>query len=113
PGTNDFATRFPELFAELAPSDMGQYNPHRNTPTSGKLARWHCTPAGHRFKATFSQRANGYSCPHCRQQRAIATSGSFADNHPELAAEWVTGTDGRGPEQFSAGSSHLATWRCP
>lgn len=111
PGVNDFATRFPKAFAELHPSDAHGYNPHRNTPRSDKLARWVCQQ-GHTFKARFVDRAQGSTCPECKRLRAVERTGSLADFHPALAAEWVIGEDGRTPADFSPGSSYEATWRC-
>lgn len=111
PGFNDFATRYPKKFGELSPNWLSRYDPIRHTPASKVTASWTCQ-AGHEFKATFKQRADGRNCDQCRRLRSVAKRGSLADKHPLLAAEWVEEANTKTPHDYSPGSKMTATWRC-
>lgn len=112
PGYNDFATRYPDAFSELAPKHVRTYNPHRHTPTSTLVATWTCRRCGNMFRASFADRAAGRGCRQCLRIRSVAKRGSLAATHPDLAATWVIDEDGRGPGDYSFGSRYEATWRC-
>ena len=64
----------------------------------------HCDPAAHcRGGSHLSSLADAKGITH----------GSLADEHPDLASQWVPESNGsQTPESVSAGSQFRATWRC-
>ena len=72
-----------------------------------------CCAAGHTFKATFRQRANGRSCDQCRRLRSVAKRGSLAEKHPLIAQEWDHEANDKTPHDYSPGSRLPAHWVCP
>ncbi|BDV32254.1 zinc-ribbon domain-containing protein [Microbacterium terricola] len=111
PGFNDFATRHPRAFAELAPSSLTRYNPYRHTANSPIFADWVCA-AGHEFRARYRERAAGHACRECRRLASVTKRGTLAEKEPLLAAEWVYTDTGKTPHDYSPHSHAPATWRC-
>jgi len=89
---------------------------------STKKYKWICKDCGHRFTATvYRTIIEKVYCPECTKRRWIAARnkkyiderGSFAEELPELAAEWNHEKNGvLNPKDFTLHSSAHVWWRC-
>ncbi len=76
PGTNDLASRFPDLSEEWHPTKNGDLTPDMITANSSRRVWWKCSK-GHEWKTAVNHRANGSQCPIC--------SGGMQSSFPEQA----------------------------
>lgn len=65
PGTNDFATLYPDLVLEWDFEKNGDLSPSECTAFSGQKVWWKCNK-GHEWETTIISRANGSECPRCQ-----------------------------------------------
>jgi len=106
--TKNLLVLFPDIAAQLhANSGVDPSTLNSNSQTDDVL--WQCkTNEAHSWLATPHSRAViGTGCPHClgKTRREPLT------DHPTLVAEWSP-SNKRRPEEFTAGSGHLAEWTC-
>lgn len=75
-GTNDLASKYPNLAKEWHPTKNGSLTPDNVTAYSSKRVWWKC-PKGHEWRTAVNHRANGSQCPIC--------SGGMQSSFPEQA----------------------------
>ncbi len=101
----------PGLAAEWHPSKNGELTPADVTPGSGRKAWWLCA-AGHEWDAAIVVRRSGDGCPYCSRHR-VGQGNSFANLHPDLAAQWHPTLNQRlTPADVSPRSHQRAWWLC-
>lgn len=110
----------PEIVAEWHSKKNGDASPFLLKPGSATKAWWHCRTCGHEWHATIASRAvKGSGCFPCSYRSRIPLRDkpkpgqSFAEQHPEIASEWIAekNRDLR-PEGLKPGSDLLVWWRC-
>jgi len=112
--------KYPHLLKEWDYNRNGELDPQMLPPHCGKKVSWICSTCGHSWPATMDQRANGRGCPKCadkqrilsQQKRIVELKGAFADTHPHLVKDWDYSKNEGTPNDYSAGSSYRASWKC-
>lgn len=113
--SNSLQTLYPELAVEwdTVKNDKG---PECYTVGSGYNAWWQCPVRPcHNYQATINKRTeNKHGCPFCSHQRLCTTDhcNSIAVKYSQLAQEWFTEMNGRGPETHIAGGNKKVWWKC-
>lgn len=115
------ADLFPDLVAEWHPSKNGDSSPTLFKRGSKTKVWWQCRECKHEWQAAIANRAvQGSGCSPCSYKVRIALRDkpkpgqSFAELHPEVAAQWCTERNGDlRPERLKPGSDLLVWWRCP
>ena len=112
-GVNDFATTHPRLARELHPSSARRQPATTFNAADTKPRVWLCA-AGHDFKASARDRANGtHTCKECKKRRTRGSGRSLTDTHPDLAATWLPELNaGREPADYTKGSRLEVVWWC-
>jgi hypothetical protein len=106
---------FPWLVHEWHPTKNAPLTPADVPAGSGDHLWWKCPRApDHEWEAQVRSRTiRGVRCPFCTH-RKLARSESFAETHPDIAAEWHPTRNGLNrPEHYTFGSHHEAWWQCP
>lgn len=114
------ATRMPGLVRfwdtgenSLPPTDVSAY--------SREPVAWVCEH-GHSFdRPPYRVLATGHQCKECRREGKTAwliggkrdLGVTLAQANPEIAAEWDSEKNPRGPEEYAPGSQRVAYWVCP
>ena len=106
---NCLAALHPELVPEWDSSRNAPLTPKDVTAGSGKKVWWKCSK-GHSWQSTVIGRMKSKGCPVCNHKQIRHQS--FAEEHPELIAEWDTAQNSRSPDQYSAHSNQKVWWRC-
>ena len=115
--------KVPEVRALLAQWDHARNAEHGHVSDkvrlqSAKQIFWLCTkcPAGqeHSWPAQPYNRMarNKTGCPPCAGKTACKCN-SLQTLWPDIAAEWDYAKNGGQPNDYTAGSKHLACWVCP
>jgi len=82
------------------------------SPGSKKKVWWTCSPHGHEWQASISDRVYGNGCPGC-SGRVVTAQNNFEVNQPAIAKEWhPTKNGGKLPNGFTAGSNSKVWWLC-
>lgn len=114
PGFNDLQTTNPDLVEEwdfehnlaefgLKPSDVSK--------GSGAKVYWICKKHG-AFLAKIVSRVRGNGCPYCAGKQVKPGYNDLATVRPDVAKDWDTEKNGRGPETVTIGSIKKVWWRC-
>lgn len=110
----------PDLVIEWD-TERNKIKPTECSPMSDKKIWWKCRTCGYEWEATVGSRSQGHGCPNCAtkkrinslQRYTIEKSGSIAETHPEIAAEWHPTKNGVvTPYDVSFGSQQIIWWRC-
>jgi len=104
----------------VANLDRPNRGPSLLRPNSVDRCLWQCQDCPNQWESTVTNRSSGKGCPICGRRRAAESrkssraSASFRETHPELAALFVANRTrpGRGPDEFTAGTSDVCVWRC-
>ena len=109
-GTNDLATKAPQLLEEWDYEKNAPLHPSDVAEGSSKKVWWKCSK-GHSWEAVISSRAlNGRRCPYCCSKRVFVGYNDLAHVNPELAEEWNYDRNGDLlPTQITA-NSHRKVW---
>ena len=107
---NCLAAVYPELISEWDKERNGSLTPGDVTAGSGKRIWWTCGTCGHSWQATVRGRIKSKGCPVCCRKQI--RHGSFAQEHPELLAQWDGERNSRTPHQYAAHSNQKVWWRC-
>ena len=88
-GFNDLASTNPELASQWHPTKNGETTSEDVTARSHSRVWWACPEdPRHEWEATVKDRAFGYGCPYCSNQRILAGYNDLATVHPHLLEEW-------------------------
>lgn len=104
PGETDLATTNPSLAAQLVDQSLAT----ALTSRSSKRVKWRCEK-GHIWKASASQRIDGYNCPYCLNPLVIPDKTDLATANPSLAAQLV---DQSLATTLTSRSYKRVEWRC-
>ena len=112
PGTNDLASRYPEI--------AKSWHPHKNLPVTpnsivsgkGKKYWWICDE-GHEWEATVSKRIAGKGCGVCSNRTVISGINDLDTTNPAIAATWhPTLNEPIKVTEVSAGTHTSYWWLC-
>lgn len=112
-GVNDLATLRPDLVAEW--SEKNDKTPDEVTTGSAYMALWECTAHQHEYTMMVAQHAReGRGCPVCSGRRILPGFNDFATATPDIAAEFVRDSEGKGrtPQTVGANSHAKFIWKC-
>ncbi|GAA1230291.1 hypothetical protein JOF42_000378 [Microbacterium phyllosphaerae] len=113
-GFNSLADTDAHLVSEWHPTKNGSLRPEDVMAGSERSVFWRCPEEGHEYKMPLSKRKRGSRCSYCTSKAVAPSVNAFSLTHPEAAASWHPELNGdHTPEQFVAGSAHMAWWRCP
>lgn len=115
-----FADNYPHLLKEWDYNGNSGLDPKMLPPHCRKKVCWICSTCGHSWQATMDARATGGGCPKCadkqrtlsQRKRIVELKGAFADTHPHLIKDWDYSKNEGTPNDYSAGSSYRANWKC-
>lgn len=111
PAVNSLQAVKPELSKEWADPDVSADDV---LCTSGYSALWKCPKCGGTYRWAVNDREVGDdSCPYCRNARLLDGFNDLASVEPQLAEEWDTEANGRGPETILRTARQSAFWICP
>jgi DNA-directed RNA polymerase subunit RPC12/RpoP len=112
-GTNDLATRYPEIALEWHPSRNGDLRAESVPPFSNKSVWW-LGACGHEWTSTVAARIKAIGCPYCSNKRVLEGFNDLATVRPDLAAEWHPTKNGTLlPSAVALGSSKRIHWLGP
>jgi hypothetical protein len=112
PGSNDLATKNPDLAAEWHPSKNGDLMPEDVTSSSNKKVWWLCSES-HEWEATINRRNSGSGCPFCSGYFAIVGETDLGTLDPNLALEWHPTKNGDvTPRDVTSGTPRKVWWLC-
>ena len=121
-GFNDLLSNRPIIASEWDFEKNKDISPSDVVVNSNKKAWWKCAVCGNEWKATISSRTLSNSgCPVCSRKKAgdkhritaTESNGSLQVKFPELSEEWHDSKNGeKTPNDFPAGSSYRAWWKC-
>ena len=86
--------------------------------TSRDRVWWTCRQCGSEWRTTVGVRLAGHGCPQCGRRSHNAkmktpkSGNSLTKRRTDLAADWNWARNGRGPGQYSFGSSQEVWWLC-
>jgi predicted metal-binding protein len=113
------ADLMPELASEWHPTLNPDRTPSDVVPTSGALIWWLCPRCRHEWRASVYRRSIGIGCRKCAAVRtgvlrATPKPGeSFADQYPDVAAEWHRTLNGDlKPSDVKPASNKRVWWQC-
>ena len=94
--------------------------PESYTYGSKQSVFWKCRKCGASFQARIDARVRGNGCKKCGILKSIETrhrellkNGSFAEEYPEIAAEWDNDLNGiNTPNNFTKASHQKVYWKC-
>ena len=115
-----FTDNYPHLLKEWDYNGNSGLDPKMLPPHCGKKVLWICSTCGHSWQATMDARATGSGCPKCadkqrtlsQRKKIVELKGAFADTHPHLIKDWDYSKNEGTPNDYSAGSSYRANWKC-
>ena len=112
-GTNDLATRFPQLIDEWDYSKNHPLEPNHVMPGSHNFVWWKCKD-GHSWRAKIANRAIlGRGCPYCSGRNTLIGENDLAILYPELADEWdIEMNSGHSACEFKPQSNKKVWWKC-
>jgi hypothetical protein len=105
---------YPELAAELHPTENGDLTLEKVTAGLHKKLIWQCKKVKeHKWPSTVYDRVRGHGgCPYCAGKK-VCIDNCLATIHPELAAELHPTENGDlTPEKVTAGSRKKLIWQC-
>lgn len=109
-GANDFASVYPNLALEWAPTNI--LRPTEVLPSSNKRVDWICEK-GHSWNAKVYHRTEGRGCPYCAGVRPVIGETDFETMYPDIAKTWhPILNNGYTPANFTSHSHHNAWWIC-
>ena len=119
-GFNDLATVSPEVAIEWNHKRNQNIKPSDVTKGSSKRVWWICSECGHEWQTSVANRVKGTGCPICSKRKQgkkkveniIKNEGSFADNYPELLADWDYKKNKVSPYCITSKSRELVWWKC-
>ncbi|WP_083308957.1 MULTISPECIES: zinc-ribbon domain-containing protein [unclassified Corynebacterium] len=113
-GFNDLATINPDLARQWHPTKNKGTTPEDVTARSHSRAWWVCSEdPRHEWEATVKDRAFGYGCPFCSNQRVLAGYNDLATVHPHLVDEWhPTKNVGLAPSEVAPAGKTRIWWLC-
>lgn len=105
---------YPHLVAEWHPTRNGRLRPDEISYGSARRVWWKCAKGpDHEWRASPNARtSNRTGCPFCANV-AVSVTNSLRAIAPDIAAEWDTEKNGKGPDGIVAFSARPAWWRCP
>ncbi|MFJ6291830.1 zinc-ribbon domain-containing protein [Streptomyces griseoviridis] len=118
------ADLYPQAAAELVlVLDDPQATASDLRPGSKRQCRWRCAAGHGEWETTPNSRTGAHKsgCPQCgrertrQSRRTPAAGGSLLDQHPDIAAEFLTNLSRPGtvPADMRPGSNDRCLWRCP
>ena len=111
-GTNDLATKRPELVVEWHPVKNNTLRPQDVTEFSHKKVWWMCLE-GHEWQAVISSRSTGSGCPYCAHKKVIPSETDLATLAPDLVEEWHPTKNGDLiADAVTPHSLQRVWWRC-
>lgn len=113
-GHNDLLTSDPELAAQWHPTLNGTLDPTEVTSRSHTRVWWRCSADDtHEWQATVKDRAFGYGCPICVNQKIVSGINDLLTVSPAIAAEWHTAKNkGTRPSQVAPSGKDYVWWQC-
>lgn len=116
---NNFAENYPEIAKQWHPTKNGDKTPDMFASSSNKSAYWLCE-YGHEWKISINHRTQGNGCPRCAYinngrnfSKASAKKNIFADNYPQLHAEWHPDKNTEyNPYEIPSSSNYIVWWKC-
>ncbi|WP_235500927.1 zinc-ribbon domain-containing protein [Agreia sp. Leaf244] len=112
PGSNDLATRRPELAAEWDAARNAPLSPAQVTNGSGMKVWWLCAARGHSWCGPINTRTAG-SCGICSGTHVIAGLNDLASQRPDLLEEWDYNANGADtPDRVFVNGSARRHWKC-
>ncbi len=113
PGVNDMVTTHPEIAAHFHPTKNGTKKPVDFMMNTGNILWWLCD-RGHTFDMKGDTYVKNYpGCPVCSSHRIENGFNDMITTHPELLTEWDFQGNERKPDEVSAFSNYIASWKCP
>ncbi len=105
----------PQVASQWHPSRNGEWSPE-DFPAGSKATAWWKCPQGpdHEWQASISNRScRGSGCPFCDGKK-VSIENSFANNYPQIAAQWHRTKNGSlKPTEVTIGSKRKVWWKCP
>ncbi|MCT1449571.1 zinc-ribbon domain-containing protein [Corynebacterium sp. p3-SID1194] len=113
-GFNDLATVNPELAKEWHPSKNDGKKPQDVTSKSHSRVWWMCREdSRHIWLASVKDRAFGYGCPFCSNQKVLSGYNDLLTKRPQLAAEWHPKRNlPLIPSEVTPSSKKRVWWKC-
>lgn len=113
-GFNDLDSCDPELASQWHPVLNGDVTPQEVTAKSHSRAWWVCPEDDrHEWEATVKDRAFGYGCPFCTNQRVLAGYNDLATLEPEIVKEWHPTKNGDlTPQEVNRAGKQRIWWLC-
>lgn len=112
-GKSDLFTLHQKIALEWCYELNGDLMPEHVSENSGKKVWWKCSICDNSWKAIIRSRTRGTGCPYCAGKRPIVGKTDMLSLYPTIARELdyeISGT--KRPEEFTAYSSKLLTWKC-
>ena len=112
-GSNDLASRFPELAKQWHPARNGTLSQEQVAPGTHRKVWWVCEKS-HVWQASVVSRTSGNcGCPVCSGKQVLAGDNDLASNFPRIAAEWHPEKNGMlTPAQVTSSANRKVWWRC-
>ena len=113
PGSNDLASRFPDLARQWHPTRNGSLRPDQVAPGAHRKVWWLCDK-GHAWQASIVSRTSGGSgCPVCAGKQAVPGENDLASRFPDIAAQWHPTKNGKlTPHEITPGTNRKVWWQC-
>ena len=73
---------------------------------------WRCGVCGHEWEASPNNRSKGIGCPCCSGRVPKIGENDLKSSNPDLAKEWDSSKNEKGPEQYKPNSGKKAWWIC-
>jgi predicted nucleic acid-binding Zn-ribbon protein len=124
-GINDLASQYPRVAAEWDYAKNTGIDPSDILAHTNKKYWWKCSVCGCEFETSPNSRTRSgpgtlSGCPVCGRKRtararhkAAVKKNSLATAYPDIAKEWDTVKNGKGPDAVAAHSGKTAWWICP
>ena len=115
-GSNDLATKCPEVASQWDFERNSGMSPSQVTYGSSKKRWWLCSTYKHSFVASPAKRTGSEKadCPYCSNQKLLVGFNDLGTVWPELAAQWDYAKNfPKTPEDFPLTLSQAVWWKCP
>jgi hypothetical protein len=112
-GTNDLATRRPDLISELHPTLNGDLDPLNDHLESKSNYFWIC-PNGHEFEQRLAHRINqNQGCPYCANKRVKQGFNDMVTLNPAFLRQWDYSKNVKlTPDSLTPGTNKEIWWLC-
>lgn len=113
-GTNDLATKFPEIASEWHPTKNGDLTPSDIAYGTNRKVWW-LGKCGHEYEMPVSDRTSSKhaNCPYCSGHRLLKGFNDIATTNPELVEEWDYEKNSIKPTELTIGTHKRVWFICP